>query len=95
MIKNIIQLHGKNWPCDGPSELTVIKTLSMVQKIQKPCKTHLLQQFEDSDFHIPVPQLSNTSADIIGSVWAEGLQCHVQARQSLLENEHDEAMRST
>ena len=87
VIDKIIQLYGSNWPSNEPSELTLIKTLSTLYKkyrslvVKKNLKS--IEQFENSHFHIPVPQLcgSTNSTESVKPT----------KRKSLLRKEHNEA----
>ncbi len=58
VVDKVIQLHGKKWPSDGPSELTAIKTLSATYKRYRKLvlkrNAGVIKQFEDSLFLIPV-----------------------------------------
>ena len=62
VVDKVIQLHGKKWPCDGPTELTMIKTLSTTYKRYRTLvlkrNASVIRQFENSQFSIPLSQLS-------------------------------------
>ena len=64
IIDRIIQLYGRNWPANEPSELTMIKTLSTLYKkyrclVLKKNRGNI-DKFQKTLFHVPCPQLDTS-----------------------------------
>ena len=61
VIDRIIQLFGKNWPANEPSELTLIKTLPTLYKKYRSLMLKKnpvnIGRLQESPFHIPCRQL--------------------------------------
>lgn len=97
VVDKVIQLYGKKWPSDGPSELTMIKTLSTTYKRYRNLvvkrNAEAIKQFEDSLFVIPVSQLNSKL-----KVSQQADYCPVQTavqRKSLLRKEYQAALELT
>ena len=90
VVDKVIQLHGKRWPCGGPTELTMIKTLSTTYKKYRNLvlkrNTSAINELENTTFSIPVSQVSFPLVEV----------CHsLPKRKSILRKEHESALKST
>ena len=84
IIDRIIQLFGKNWPANEPSELTMIKTLSSLYK--KYRSLVLKKNLQQSPFHVPCPQLG-----MCEHLMSHSTSKQVVKRKSIIRKEHEEA----
>ena len=91
VVGKVIQLYGKKWPCDGPSELTMIITLSTTYKRHRTLvlkrNASINLQFENCQFSIPVSRLTYKS-----KVAGHPPRCK---RKSLLRKEYQSVLKST